>query len=231
MIEIKILEGTTINPLQCIGSRAGICCNADISNTEKNIERARDCIVSGHGRVLEFVNVEFVVTGISARAARELYTHIGGSPTRLQESTRYISYENFDYYSPLLPDTVKVGLKNLYDEAMKSAARFYRDLLNAGMSKEDAANVLPLGMATKVVMKTSLRMLENLMNQRLCSRAYKEMREFSCRLYYELMNLNNEWKEICVNLFVPKCLKYGYCTENKSCNSAVKKETKWRKFV
>ena len=55
------------------------------------------------------------------------------------------------------------------------------------------------------------------------SRAYKEMREFSCRLYNELMKLNNEWKEICVNLFVPKCLKYGYCTENKSCNSEVKK--------
>ena len=42
-----------------------------------------------------------VLQGYSARVAREWYTHIGGMPTRLQASTRYIDYEHgFDYIIP-----------------------------------------------------------------------------------------------------------------------------------
>ena len=35
------------------------------------------------GRVLEFVNVELIIDGYSAKTIREYYTHIGGSPTRI----------------------------------------------------------------------------------------------------------------------------------------------------
>ena len=35
-----------------------------------------DCILSGHGRVMEYVNVEMVLKGYSARVEREWYTHI-----------------------------------------------------------------------------------------------------------------------------------------------------------
>lgn len=42
-----------------------------------------------------------ILDGYSARVIREWYTHIGGSPTRLQASTRYIDYEHgFDYVVP-----------------------------------------------------------------------------------------------------------------------------------
>ena len=69
---------------------------------EKNYKRGMDCIISGHGRVMEYVNVEMIIAGYSARVEREWYTHIGGSPTRLQSSTRYINYagRGFDYIIP-----------------------------------------------------------------------------------------------------------------------------------
>jgi thymidylate synthase (FAD) len=222
-MKVTILNGTTKNPLQAIGERAGICWGGDTSNKEKNIKRAIDCITSGHGRVLEYVSIEFVVEDISARAVRELYTHIAGGPTRLQSSTRYINYDNFEYYTP----TGNPELESLYDEAMKSAAHYYRLLIEEGMSKEDAANLLPLGMTTKVVMKTNLRMIENLMGQRLCTRAYKEMREFAMLLSNKLYNVDSEWREIANNLFVPKCKKVGYCTETKCCGLSEKKEINW----
>ena len=222
-MKVTILNGTTKNPLQTIGERAGICWGGNISNKEKNIKRAIDCITSGHGRVLEYVSIEFVVEDISARAVRELYTHIAGGPTRLQSSTRYINYDNFEYYTP----TGNPELKNLYKEAMQSAAHYYKLLIEEGMSKEDAANLLPLGMNTKVVMKTNLRMVENLMGQRLCTRAYKEMREFAMKLNNELYNVDSEWREIANNLFVPKCKKVGYCTETKCCGLSEKKEINW----
>lgn len=181
--------------------------------------------ICGNCRPLEYVSVEFVVEDMSARAIRELYTHIAGGPTRLQASTRYVDYDNFSYYTP----TGNEDLKKLYDEAMKSAAHYYKLLIEEGMKKEDAANLLPLGMMSKVVMKTNLRMIENLMNQRLCTRAYKEMRAFAILLSIQLSEIGDEWEQIVKNLFVPKCKKVGYCTEAKCCGLSEKKEIEWRK--
>ena len=87
MGKIILLPETTKNPITLIGERAGICWGADISNKEKNYKRGLDCILSNHGRTLEYVNVEMIIDGYSARVIREWYTHIGGAPTRLQAST------------------------------------------------------------------------------------------------------------------------------------------------
>ena len=100
MGKITILEETTKNPITLMGKRAGVCWGADITDDAKNYKRGLDCLVSGHGRVMEYVNVEMVLDGYSARVIREWYTHLGGAPTRLQASTRYINYENFEYIVP-----------------------------------------------------------------------------------------------------------------------------------
>ncbi len=41
-----------------------------------------------------------ILDGYAARVIREWYNHIGGAPTRLQASTRYINYKNFTYTRP-----------------------------------------------------------------------------------------------------------------------------------
>ena len=100
MGQVLILEETTKDPITLMGSRAGICWGSDISDRQKNYKRGLQCLSSGHGRVMEYVNVEMVLDGYSARVIREWYTHIGGSPTRLQASTRYVDYKNFSYVIP-----------------------------------------------------------------------------------------------------------------------------------
>ena len=219
---ITILEGTDKAPLQKIGQYAGLCWNSPTDNPEKNIKRAKECITSGHGRVLEYANIEFIASEYSARCIRELYTHIGGGPTRLQESTRYVNCEQFDYYEPPLvlsnPD-----VECVYTNTMDAIKAGYAKLIELGMSKEDAANVLPLGMNSKVVMKCNLRMLENFMNMRLCSRAYKEIRTLANELRDNLKGISPEWEWICGALLVPKCEKFGYCTEAKCCGRKPKK--------
>lgn len=217
--KIELFPTTTKNPLQLIGKMAGICWNSPVDDPEKNIARAKSCIQSGHGRVMEFVNVELVLSGWSSRMVRELYTHIGGSPTRLQESTRYVDCKKFGYYTPTMSDEAR----KVYDGAMEGIREAYGKLLELGVSKEDAANVLPLGMHTKVVMKCNLRMLENFMKQRLCSRAYVEIRRFAAQLKIELSYMDDEWKWISDVLLVPKCSKLGYCPEEKSCGRKPKK--------
>lgn len=218
---IKILTETTKYPLQKIGYMAGVCWGSPVDDIEKNIKRAKDCIKSGHGRVLEYVDIELLIEEYSSRAIREYYTHIGGSPTRLQESTRYVNCENFNYYTPSGMNDLQ---KECYIAAMKTIRNLYSSLIYADVSKEDAANILPLGMMTKIVDKRNLRNMQNLMNQRLCTRAYKEIRKLANEIKQSLSEYSEEWKWICDELFLPKCEVNGYCIEAKSCGLKPKKE-------
>ena len=216
MKNIEIKEWTMKDPLSCMGYNAGVCWGAKLDK-DKNIARAIDCIKSGHGRVEELPDVYLVIEGFSAKALRELYTHIGGSPTRLQASTRYIDYEKgFDVVTPPSVennnDAAEVWHKAISDIKMAMSA-----LKALGIPKEDYTNLLPLAYQSKMIWKVNLRTLVNFMNLRTCSRAYWEIREFSNMLKKALMEYSPEWEIICKELFVPKCDAIGYCTEAKCC--------------
>lgn len=224
MSEVIILPETTRNPITLIGKRAGICWGADISNDEKNYKRGLDCIESNHGRTLEFVNIEAVLDGWSSRVIREWYTHIGGSPTRLQASTRYIDYSRgFDYVTP---SKIRNNIKALdkYSEVMEIIRENANILENEyGIPREDVANLFPLGMNTKIVDKRNLRNIIDMSRQRMCSRAYWEYRELFKTYMNELKKIDDEWVYIVNNYFMPKCEMLGYCPEKYSCGRKVKK--------
>ena len=204
-MEIELLDGTTENPLQKMGYNAGVCWAAPLDDAEKNRKRAISCIKAGHGRVLEYVDVEMAISGASARCLRELYTHIGGSPTRLQSSTRYVSEEQgFGYYIPPKIENNE-ELKPIYEDGMELIQKTYNSLMARKATKEDAANILPLGMESKMVWKINLRALINFMNRRLCTRALKEIRDLSIEIKDRLAEKNEEWAWIATNLFVPTC--------------------------
>ena len=196
-----------------IGYCAGICWNSDVSDPGKNISRALDCINSGHTRTAEFPDVYCIIEGYSARCIRELYTHIVGT-TRLQESTRYVNCDSFDYYDPTKGNDRQTLV---YNQTMTTIRQAYKELIDAGMSKEDAANILPLGMSTKIVWKINLRALIHFMNERLCNRAYKEIRALSNELKSALIDYSTEWAQIANAYFYPKCIADGKCKEKKPC--------------
>lgn len=231
MMKIELLDGTTENPLQKMGYNAGVCWAAPLDDAEKNRKRAISCIKAGHGRVLEYVDVEMVISGASARCLRELYTHIGGSPTRLQSSTRYVSEEQgFGYYIPPKIEN-NAELKPIYEEGMENIQKTYNSLMARKATKEDAANILPLGMESKMVWKINLRALINFMNRRLCTRALKEIRDLSIEIKNQLAAKNEEWAWIANNLFVPTCEIYKYrnpnlafCPEQQCCGKHKKIE-------
>ncbi len=223
---ITILPETTKNPITLMGARSGVCYGSDISNDEKNYKRGMDCIKSNHGRVLEYPNVEMVIDGYSCRVIREWYTHIGGMPSRLQSSTRYIDYSNkgFDYVTPKSIEKNNAA-KIKWDALMKHIQCECAGLENDyGISKEDVANALPLGMTTRIVDKRNLRNLIEMSRVRMCNRAYWEYRELFRDICNALRNYSDEWKWIVDNLFHAKCDESGYCTENKSCGRNSKKE-------
>ena len=220
---ITILPETTRSPITLIGERAGVCWGADTSDAERNYKRGWDCIESGHGRVLEYVNVEMILDGYSARVMREWYTHIGGMPTRLQASTRYIDYDHFDYVTP---PSIKDGgdRERTYDEAMGDIMQAVQDLEDMGVPREDAAMLLPLGMCTRVVDKRNLRSLIDMSRQRMCNRAYWEFRQLFGDLQIALCDYSSEWMALVTTQFKSKCVVLGYCPEKHGCGKYQTKE-------
>ena len=217
MGKVIILDETTKNPLTLMGKRAGGCWGGDIQDNAKNYKRGLDCLESGHGRVLEYVNVEMVLEGYSARVIREWYTHIGGGPTRLQASTRYIDYSNFE---AVVPNSVKgnEAARKCYESCLNEIKKHADILLNEyNIPREDVALLLPLGMETKIVDKRNLRNLLDMGQQRLCNRANWEYRNLMNDILAELRKISEEWEYIVNNYFAPKCKKLGYCPEKKSC--------------
>lgn len=222
---ITILEETTRNPLTLMGKRAGVCWGADVTDDGRNYRRGLDCLQSGHGRVMEYVNVEMVIDGYSARVIREWYTHLGGSPTRLQASTRYINYSDFSYITPpkiaAHPEAVQ-----RYEAMMKNICETCAYLeKECEIPREDAALLLPLGMTTKIVDKRNLRNLVDMSHQRMCTRAYWEYRQMFADICRALSEVSVEWEYIVKNYFLPKCEVTGFCTEKKSCGRKPKKDT------
>ena len=212
---VTILPETTKTPITLIGERAGVCWGADTTDATKNYKRGWDCITSGHGRTLEFVNVEAVLDGYSARVIREWYTHIGGAPTRLQASTRYINYGEFEY---IVPESIEGVARDIYEKRMEDLRDSIQSLVEEyGVPREDAALLLPLGMTTKVVDKRNLRNLIDMSHQRLCMRAFWEFRELFGDIIVALNNYSDEWQRITTELLQPKCEVLGYCPEKNGC--------------
>lgn len=222
MGKVIIQSHTTKNPITLIGEEAGICYGTDTTDPVKNYKRGKRCIEDGHGRVLEFPQVYMILDGYSARVMREYYTHIGGAPTRLQASTRYITYDNFAYITPNFKGDEVAQL--YYEETMDYIAERYKVLTEKYMvPKEDAANILPLGMESKMVTRTNARQLIDMNGNRACARAYWEFRELMKDIREALAAYSEEWKYLVDTQFKVKCDVVGYCLETECCGRYEKK--------
>ena len=223
MGKITIMPETTKDPISLIGRCSGVCQGRDIEDPKKNYKRGINCIKSGHGRTLEYVDIYAIIDGYSARVIREWYTHIGGAPTRLQASTRYIDYENLEAFWPSSISNNKDATM-AYNSALSIISLSYKQMIEAGVPREDAANILPLGMLTKIVDKRNVRNVMDMSRQRMCNRAYHEFRQLFNDYLKALSEYSDEWKELVDMIMMPKCEALGYCPEEKSCGRMPKKE-------
>lgn len=228
--KITILPETTKNPISLIGERAGICWGANTEDKAKNYKRGLECLGNNHGRTFEYVNVEMVIDGYSARVIREWYTHIGGAPARLQASTRYIDYGDFEYVTPPSIEKNEKALSE-YEFGMKVISQVAKTLERFGVPREDVAMFLPLGMTTKIVDKRNLRNLIDMSRQRMCTRAYWEYRELFKDICDALKEYSEEWAYIIDTQMMPKCDALGYCPEKHSCGRKKSKADTKEEFM
>lgn len=225
MGQVIIKDASVKNPITLIGEMIGPCYGSDTTDPQKNYKRGVNAIKSGHYRALEYAEVWFILEGYSARTIRQFYTCIGGAPTRTQSSTRYIDESGFKYFvPPKIEKAKKEWLLDKYMNAMNVIQDTYQILIEHGIPKEDAANILPLGMTTTVAVRMNARTIMTMAEQRLCTRAYHEYRQLMQDLIDALKNYSKEWKTLCNQIILCKCDKVGWCEEEFSCGKYPKKE-------
>ena len=215
MGKITISERTVKDPITLIGEMAGVCYAAPTHDPAKNYKRGLHNLSAGHGRTWEFPDVYITFEGYSARVVREWYTHIGGAPTRLQASTRYIDYakKNFEYITPHSIAASEEASK-IWHNMMHTINSTLAELeAEHGIPHEDTANGMPLGMTSTFVCRINLRTLIDMSHQRMCTCAYWEYRELFRDLCKALSDYSEEWKYLVDNYFMPKCKVVGYCNE------------------
>lgn len=145
-------------------------------------------IKRGHEAVLEHASftVKFVVDrGVS----HEIVRHRVAS--YCQESTRYCNYSKDDFGSEvtfIIPSYLDYGTAGfgIWKNTMKACEGAYFELLNIGLTAQEARAVLPNSLKTEVVMTANLREWKTFFELRTASVAHPQMREVAIPLHDEM---------------------------------------------
>lgn len=145
-------------------------------------------IKRGHEAVLE--HCSFTVKFICDRGvSHEIVRHRLAS--YCQESTRYCNYSKGDFDSQitviepcyLVPDTLAY---NVWKDTCTAAENAYFNLLDWGLSPQEARAVLPNSLKTEVVMTANIREWRHFLKLRCSKAAHPQMREVATQLLTEL---------------------------------------------
>ena len=197
----------TPNAAQKIESIACVCYD---SEPTEDCKIFKGCMKSGHLSVAEHSDITFKVT-CSRACSHQLVRHRTNKYT--QRSQRYCKEDGFEYYTP--DSIVANKCVHVYTEAMNLIQSYYDILIENGVPAEDARYVLPNACETVLYVTMDFRNFFHFFNERLCTRAQKEIRDIA----KEMARLAVEACPIIKPYCVPKCESFSiaYCPEHKSC--------------
>ena len=198
----------TPNAAQKIENIACVCYD---SEPTEDCKIFKGCMKSGHMSVAEHSDITFKVT-CSRACSHQLVRHRTGKFT--QRSQRYCKEDGFDYYIPQSIANDRQALE-IYNDVIHNIQANYKWLLDMGVEAEDARYLLPNACETTIFITMDFRNFFHFLNERLCTRAQKEIRDVA----KEMAKLAVEACPIIEPYCVPKCESFSiaYCPEHKGC--------------
>ena len=207
------------NMLKTVYTACRTCYSADypinifngVDDEEKMLKLIERVISSGHYSTIEHIQVTFAISNVSRACTHQLVRHRHMSFS--QKSQRYVKEKGqFDY---IIPPTIDRddSIKAKFVSFMDKISEQYQEFIDAGIPAEDARFVLPNAAASSIVASLNLREMIHLANLRLCTRAQYEIRTMVKMMCDELVKQESWLKPY----LVPKCVRLGFCDEDKSC--------------
>jgi len=172
VVEPKVtLVSWTMNPIKAIASQllnmqGKMYHNIDEIDEEYAISLVRDLKRTALAGGLETVDMLFQIENVPRALTHQIVrTRVGA--TYHQESLRFTTREEgFDYDMGATIQTAEQA--ELFSETMDDLADVYKQLVNSGVSKEDARGVLPINTMTKIGVKYNFKTLVHASHVRLC---------------------------------------------------------------
>lgn len=196
-MRVELLQ-ITPDALEFIGRCAGICYNSSL-DSGSCIKRAVSCKDKGHLATLRFAHATFHVSGISRICSHQFVRskHLDF----LQRSQRYCKEDQAQFVYPGTKEDFKIS--GLYQKAHA----IYKELLAAGVKKEDARFVLPEGTQTELIVTGNLQAWLDFVKLRADKHAQWEIRQVA-------VTINNILAKECPGLF-----NWIPTEENNTCNN------------
>ena len=218
---LATIQGLHGEPAEVIATAAGKGCYSTLSSAEllNTLEQEgairflkETAIGSGHSSILDFMAFVLSVEGINRRTSHQFVRHHVGK-TDLQQSQRYVVFEEGQFGFTTEPDWGKVGLLNEYRANMRQTAILYERALGAGIAAEIARDVLPNATLTNITMIVNGRELVHICRERLCMRAQREIRTLFWHVRKQVARVSPEFAKT----LLPKCdrVHLGYCPEGR----------------
>jgi thymidylate synthase (FAD) len=166
-----------------------VCYKSEGQITEGSAPRFVETLIKrGHEAVLE--HCSFTVKFVCDRGvSHEIVRHRMAS--YCQESTRYCNYGKGDFNGEIIVIEPSYLIKGTaaYDAwkaACEATEQAYFDLLNWGLSPQEARAVLPNSLKTEVVMTANIREWRHVLKLRCSKAAHPQMQEVATQLLKEL---------------------------------------------
>ena len=184
-MEVKLLTYTP-NPDKIVAVAARLCYSklkpSELYEnlTDEEINLLINIVVSNkHYSTLEHAVFTFSIEGVSRACTHQLVRHRIASYN--QQSQRYVAFdETLDYY---IPDEIEASydedVVELYHQAMTTCKDIYLDLIDRGISAEDARYVLPNAANSNIIVTMNARELLHFFSLRCCNRAQDEIRHLA----------------------------------------------------
>ena len=154
---------------------------------------------------LEYVNTVWKLEGVSRALTHQLVRHRIGFAFS-QQSMRCVRAESFAKDGNFhLPGTVKN--KNLYTNCMKEVEKLYNQLLESGVSTQDARGILPTNVHTVITFSANLRALFGMLNKRLCYKTQGEFQQLAKQMVEQVGKIDKRL----LKFVGPPCEVTGHC--------------------
>ena len=175
------------------------------------------CMRRGHLSPLEHAQLTFCIEDITRVASHQLVRHRIASYS--QQSLRHTRTA----YNPMLyPASVRNWLnQNPHSVAdLCRAFEIYDAMIGAGVPVEDARCILPMGVASSMVVTMNLRSLLHFFNERLCASTQDELRDIAGQMA-RLTLVVFPWLDAFIG---PKCLRTDHCLDTDTPDTPVCEE-------
>ena len=176
------LIGWTENADEIAQQAAGICWMSD--NPAKSLQVAMSY---GHTSVLEHNSFTWKIEGISSAALAQMTRHRIGCSYSVQSFRHTAPGEENTEGLPLMivPGAIAGNAQHnaQFRGAAKTAIMAYQNLIHAGVSKEDARLILPMGVTRNMIVSMNARALLHFVRLRITPHAEAEIRHIATLMY------------------------------------------------